>query len=214
MTKGNGATHKGLHRALHKKLPYPPEHKTRDDFLSNAERMFYFTLKSYIGEKAVVCPKVSLKDVFFVGKGVGNDYKKYFNKIAQKHVDFLLCDPQSMKLYCGIELDDSSHSQPNRANRDIFMDRVFQTANLKLFHMPLKAGYTAYNFTEIISCVDGTKIFYEKAQSNPSENVDTVICPKCGIPMVKRKATKGENAGNEFYGCVNYPRCREVKGVV
>jgi restriction system protein len=26
--------------------------------------------------------------------------------------------------------------------------------------------------------------------------------------MVKRKATKGPNAGKEFYGCSNYPRCR------
>lgn len=33
-------------------------------------------------------------------------------------------------------------------------------------------------------------------------------CPKCGGIMVKRKATKGPNAGNEFYGCSNYPKCR------
>jgi len=33
-------------------------------------------------------------------------------------------------------------------------------------------------------------------------------CPKCGAPMIKRKAVKGPNAGNEFYGCSNYPKCR------
>jgi len=35
-----------------------------------------------------------------------------------------------------------------------------------------------------------------------------LLCPKCGGVMVKRKATKGPNAGKEFYGCSNYPRCR------
>lgn len=35
-----------------------------------------------------------------------------------------------------------------------------------------------------------------------------LLCPKCGGVMVTRKATKGPNAGKEFYGCSNYPRCR------
>ena len=28
--------------------------------------------------------------------------------------------------------------------------------------------------------------------------------------MIKRVATKGKNAGNIFYGCSNYPRCKNV----
>ncbi|MDR0288063.1 MAG: NERD domain-containing protein [Clostridiales bacterium] len=34
-----------------------------------------------------------------------------------------------------------------------------------------------------------------------------LLCPKCGSPMVLRKATKGTNAGNSFYGCSRYPKC-------
>ena len=37
------------------------------------------------------------------------------------------------------------------------------------------------------------------------------VCPKCGVDMVKRKASRGENSGTEFYGCQNYPKCREIK---
>ena len=59
-----------------------------------------------VGDKAVICPKVGLKDFFFICKGVGKDYMNYFGKIAKKHVDFLLCDPGTMKPICGIELDD------------------------------------------------------------------------------------------------------------
>ena len=41
----------------------------------------------------------------------------------------------------------------------------------------------------------------------PEKN-ELIICPKCGSVMVRRKATKGPNAGNEFYGCSNFPKCR------
>lgn len=37
-----------------------------------------------------------------------------------------------------------------------------------------------------------------------------ILCPKCGAIMVKRKAAKGPNAGKEFYGCSNYPKCRSI----
>lgn len=35
-------------------------------------------------------------------------------------------------------------------------------------------------------------------------------CPKCDQPMVLRTARKGANAGNQFWGCSKYPRCRGV----
>ena len=38
-----------------------------------------------------------------------------------------------------------------------------------------------------------------------------LICPKCNKGhMIKRVATKGKNAGNVFYGCSNYPRCKNA----
>ena len=36
------------------------------------------------------------------------------------------------------------------------------------------------------------------------------ICKRCGVPMVKRVAKRGKNAGSEFWGCPNYPRCRYI----
>ena len=51
----------------------------------------------------------------------------------------------------------------------------------------------------------------KSAQTEPE--TDTIVCPKCGAPMVKRKASKGENAGKEFYGCSNYPNCRGIVNI-
>ena len=35
-------------------------------------------------------------------------------------------------------------------------------------------------------------------------------CPKCGRPMVRRTARRGANAGSEFWGCSEFPRCRGI----
>ena len=35
-------------------------------------------------------------------------------------------------------------------------------------------------------------------------------CPRCNQPMVMRTARKGANAGNQFWGCSTFPRCRGV----
>ena len=40
-----------------------------------------------------------------------------------------------------------------------------------------------------------------------------VLCPVCGAPMVRRKATRGKNAGQEFYGCSRYPKCRGIVSI-
>ena len=37
------------------------------------------------------------------------------------------------------------------------------------------------------------------------------LCPKCGAEMVLRTARRGSNAGNQFWGCSNYPRCRHIE---
>ena len=33
------------------------------------------------------------------------------------------------------------------------------------------------------------------------------VCPKCGKPLVLRTAKKGENSGNQFWGCSGFPKC-------
>lgn len=34
------------------------------------------------------------------------------------------------------------------------------------------------------------------------------LCPRCGSALVLRVAKQGANAGNQFYGCKSYPRCK------
>lgn len=87
----------------------PPPYRLRDDFLSATEVSFYHVLRQAVGERVTVCVKVRLADVFFVARPHENQAAR--NRIALKHVDFLLCDPATMRPLAGIELDDASHAR-------------------------------------------------------------------------------------------------------
>ncbi|WCH28889.1 nuclease-related domain-containing protein [Aeromonas salmonicida] len=39
-------------------------------------------------------------------------------------------------------------------------------------------------------------------------NSQCPMCPNCGNPMVLRTASRGDNKGNQFWGCSNFPKCR------
>ena len=47
----------------------------------------------------------------------------------------------------------------------------------------------------------------------PPGSTQTVLCPRCGAPMVLRTAKRGEWAGNQFYGCSNYPNCNGIVNI-
>jgi hypothetical protein len=88
---------------------------------------------------------------------------------------------------------------------------------------PIKSDY-AKKYEEMLTELIANKAEpqYEKHSEKPSLKVaekpkeETVlkdvkmaekICPKCGKPLVLRTAKKGENAGNQFWGCSGFPKC-------
>lgn len=55
-----------------------------------------------------------------------------------------------------------------------------------------------------------------KPEPRPSESAPgapTPPCPKCGSPTVLRYAKKGANAGQPFFGCPKFPKCRGVVAI-
>ena len=71
---------------------------------------------------------------------------------------------------------------------------------------------------ELISLVNKLDYNSKKKLNNiaTSGEYTTPTCVKCNIKMIKRTAKKGKNAGNTFWGCVNYPKCKNtmfVKGI-
>ena len=50
----------------------------------------------------------------------------------------------------------------------------------------------------------------ETSITKPAENL---VCPRCGGQLILRTAKKGDNAGNQFYGCSNFPKCRYIQNI-
>jgi hypothetical protein len=188
-------------------LPY----RLRDDFLSPAELNFCRVLQQAVGNGVIICPKVSLGDLFYPKTGNRRQNHAYRSRIDRKHVDFLLCDPQSMQPLVGIELDDSSHQRSDRQQRDRFVERVFEAANLPLLRQPVRS---AYNIRSLVTSLqESTGRDFETtsvpAPSTPAVSFqaagaevdsetpalslstgDVPLCPKCQQPMVLRTVKK------------------------
>jgi hypothetical protein len=84
----------------------------------------------------VGCPKVGLGNLFYVKRDDYSKYQTYTNRVDRKHVDFLLCDPRTMRPLDGLELDDRSHQRSDRQQRDEFVESVFTAARLPLVRIP------------------------------------------------------------------------------
>lgn len=186
--------------------PFP--YRVRDDFLSPAEKSFYQLLNKMMAPHFTVFTKVSLADIFFVVRP--NDNRSAYNRINRKHVDFLICDPQTISPLFAIELDDRSHERADRIERDEFVDEVFSAANLPLLHIPLRTSYNTSELGALFKkALQQRQVDTNGGAVSPKESV-VPNCPKCGVPMMVRTARNGNQPGRKFYGCVNYPRCRVV----
>ena len=134
--------------------------------LRQSELVFYRALVSVAGKRALICPKVRLGDVFFV-----IDFKEHlpqYFSIAKKHVDFLLCDPQTVKPVVGIELDDEGHQQQDRKERDRFTKRVFEAAGLPLVHIHVQPKYDPHLLAKRLAPYVGDSSEYSNAPGMPS----------------------------------------------
>lgn len=70
-----------------------------------------------------------------------------------------------------------------------------------LHHKPFTIDYVA-KF--------GLKELKQVEEVSSAEYQSSPVCPLCSNEMVQRAATKGKNAGNKFWGCSQFPKCRGV----
>ena len=182
-----------------------------DEFLSPAELNFFLNLKAVVGDSANIFSKVKLSDLFYAKAGDYGKNRSYTNKIDRKHVDFLLCDPKTLKPILGIELDDKSHQRADRQERDDFVNHVFEAAKLPLFHVPVHRSYSQSELKSILwAYLSGDQISNEHPKSVEESSPR---CPKCGSEMVLRTAKRGDNQGGKFWGCSKYPECRGIVNI-
>jgi hypothetical protein len=126
-------------------------YKAKNALLTPAERTFYGTLKKAVSPGTEVFTKVRLADIVEPVKTPSrSQWQKAFNPIASKHVDFVLCEEHDLKVLCAIELDDRSHGNPKRQERDRFLNLVCESAGVPLLRIQAKRGYVLNELREQI----------------------------------------------------------------
>ncbi len=198
---------------------YPPDTETisypyhvRDDFLSAAELSFYQVLKSMMKDYFVICPQVSLAELFYVDHP--NVNRAAMARIIQKRVDFVICDPTTMKPRFAIELDDSTHHRAHRMERDEFVERVFAAAKLPLLRIPAQTAYDTRALAEMFkAALSSGKAIQPEPKGVPLQAGQPLprFCPRCGSELIERVASQGANRGTKFLGCSNYPKCHFIQ---
>lgn len=102
--------------------------------LTKNEWAFYKKIKPICDKNNLhIISKVRLADIVEVKKGLENkEWQKYFNKIKNKHVDFILCNPENLAIIAIIELDDKTHERKDRIESDNFKNKLFDCIDYKL----------------------------------------------------------------------------------
>lgn len=128
------------------KYPY----KINGKFMSSAEKSFFHVLNRQVEPDKIVFAKVKLSDVL-VPTITGNEKQGFLNKVLQKHVDFLVCDPMTLTPVYGVELDDKSHARASAKAADAFKDNAFAAAGLSLIRIKAKQGYNPDEIKSLIT---------------------------------------------------------------
>jgi very-short-patch-repair endonuclease len=130
-----------------------PKVRINKYFVSNAEADFFRVLTRVVGAKAHVLAQVSLRQLLWLpGSNQSNlGRATWQNKIAAKSVDFLLCDPSTLKPKLVIELDEPSHARPERQTRDDDVHAVLEAAGLPLIHVLTARAYDTRELAAALS---------------------------------------------------------------
>jgi hypothetical protein len=138
-----------------------------------------------------------------------NENVHFFNKFFRKHVDFLLCDPQTIKPAFGVEII-RPISKGEVRESDKFIEELFVDAGLPLVHVPSNERYDPSEIVNLFQAAV-TKIGETSPLrlDNPSDSVPQ--CPICGKMMVLRiHRDDGGRSGKTYYGCMDSPRCAGI----
>jgi hypothetical protein len=206
---------------------------------SQAERSFFGVLNQAIGEEYLVFGKVRIADVVEPQRNLDNSVRqKALNRISSKHLDYVLCAKEDLSVACVIELNDQSHQQRKRQERDAFLVGLCQAVSLPLVQVTAQRTYLVSEVrAKVMDALGGNRQEpslepahvetpaipvsqlagepLNVAEREATQEVSVPVaeapsCPKCSAPMVCRQAKSGSNAGQKFWGCSTFPKCRGV----
>lgn len=138
----------------------------RDALFTPAERSFLGVLDNASAGRYRVFGKVRIADVIAPAKGLDRStWTSVFNRIKAKHFDFVLCDPETLKVKAVIELNDKSHTSTRGAERDELVGRACADAGLALRTVKAQRNYSMESVRQVVNEID------IELRANPEEQL-------------------------------------------
>ena len=125
----------------------------KPNILTEYELSFYIVLKDALTEtNYIICPKIRLSDILVVYDT--KEYIKYYENIAKRSIDFLLCDKDTFKPQIAIILDETNLSLNNPFFKQDELTLIFKSAAFKMIRFKKFKTYSS------IEIKDGLEILY------------------------------------------------------
>lgn len=109
------------------------------------EHRFFLTLVSVCKNKFYIIPKMGLWALVDHRDDITS-----WNKISKKHLDFTLCEPETMEPMLVIELDDPSHRKAKAKKRDAEKDEILAEVGVPILRIFVANKYNEEELKEKI----------------------------------------------------------------
>lgn len=115
---------------------------TNTIFDSKTEGTFYAALIKIVGDKLVVMAQVGMEAVINVKRDAPSNVAFGLRqRINSRRIDFLLCDPGTLKPRLAIELDGKGHNSEKQRGQDAIRDKTFAAAGVPLLRVKVAKTY-------------------------------------------------------------------------
>lgn len=111
-----------------------PRFGRKGSVLTKRELTLYHHLLPATGADYTVLSKVRLWDIVWL-TNEPPERKQHLNRLSCRHVDFLLCDPDTLRPRLAIELDDRTHENAYAQADDQYKNELFAAAGLPLLRL-------------------------------------------------------------------------------
>ncbi len=116
------------------------------------ERTFFRYLVKAISRDYLILTKVRMADILTVDRALTDKKRfEFFEKIAPRHVDFVLVDRATTEIKMVVDLFNDRVSNTKLVQKAIFMDKLFQAAGIPLMRFRLSENYSIADLKKAIS---------------------------------------------------------------
>ena len=125
------------------------QYSRKDSIMTRAEHECYAALVAEMGISYYFFPQIHLDAIVFP-KDTRKDRLYAFRHINQKSLDFVACSKKSMCPLFAVEVDDKTHTQPKRIERDKEVERILHGAGIPLIRIVNRGRFDQKELAQLV----------------------------------------------------------------